>query len=78
MFWDKFKDLSKLAQLSQDENFRKFLANPKVQELMLDEEFKKAVQQKNMMKLVSNAKFSELMRDPEIRTSLEAFGKGLK
>lgn len=71
-------NLENLTKLFQDEHFRKFLANPKVQNLMKDADFKRVVEEKNVFKLMSHQGFTELMKDPEIRTALEGMGKQLK
>jgi len=57
--------------LAKDENFQKFLTNPKVQGLMKNEEFKRAVQEKNMFKLMANQEFTKLLNDPEIQSALQ-------
>lgn len=74
-----FQNFGDLLKLTQDEDFRKFLANPKVQTLMENEGFKRAIQEKNISKLMANPEFSEILSDPEVRTALEGmqmkFGK---
>ena len=74
-FFSNFNDLVKLAQ---DQDFQKFLAHPKVQVLMKDPEFQKAVKEKDVFKLTSHPEFSELMKDPEIRSALEKLGQKYK
>ena len=75
---NSFGDFGEIIKLARDENFRRFLTNPKVQELMKEDEFKQAVQEKNMFKLMSNGRFMEVMKDPEIRSALEALNKGYR
>ena len=70
-----FGNLNDLIKLARDQDFQKFLANPKIQELMKDPEFQKAVTEKNVLKLTSHPEFSELMKDPEIRSALEKLGQ---
>ncbi len=70
-----FGNFNELLKLAKDENFQKFLSNPKVQILMRNEEFKRAVQEKNIFKLLENAEFRELLEDPEIRAALEKVNK---
>ena len=70
-----FGNLNDLIKLAQDQDFRKFLGNPKVQVLMKDPQFQKAVQEKNVFKLTAHPEFSELMKDPEIRSALEKLGQ---
>lgn len=60
-----------LAKLAKDKDFQKFLSNPKVQSLMGDSEFKRAVQEKNVFKLMANHDFGKLLHDPEVRAALE-------
>ena len=57
-------------KLAKDEQFRRFILNPKVQALMRDPEFKRAVQEKDMAKLRSNSGFNEVLNDAEIREAL--------
>lgn len=71
-FGKLFRNFDDLVQLAKDENFRRFLGNPKVQALLRNEEFKRAVQEKDFSKLTTNAEFRELLEDPEIRSALEA------
>ena len=71
-FFSNFNDLVKIAQ---DQDFQKFLSHPKVQVLMKDPQFQKAVQEKNVFKLTAHPEFSELMKDPEIRSALEKLGQ---
>ena len=74
-FFGHFDDFLKVAR---DENFKKFLANPKVQQLMNDAAFKKAVEEKNMFKLMAHQEFTALMRDPEVRETLTVLSRNLK
>jgi len=67
-----------LIQFAKDENFRKFMSDPRVQELMKNKSFKEAVQEKNVFKLMSNEEFTELLKDPEIRLTLEDMKKKFK
>jgi len=55
-----------LARLMKDENFRTFLANPKVREVFLDPEFQRAVKTQDMGQVMTNPKFAVLMQDPDI------------
>ena len=61
---DQFQTVQRLMK---DENFRAFIANPKVQEVFKDPEFQKIIQENNIFKFMSHSKFSSLMQDPEIR-----------
>lgn len=70
-FQNPFGNLNDLIKIAQDEHFRKFLSHPKVQALMKDPEFEKAVKEKNMLKLASNPEFLNVMKDPEITAALE-------
>ena len=70
-----FQNWNELSKLAQDEDFRKFIAHPKVQGLMKNDGFKQAVQEKNVFKLIANPEFNELLRDPEVRVVLEGMGK---
>ncbi len=77
-FPNPFGNLNDLINIAKDENFRKFLSNPKVQALMKDPEFEKAVKEKNMMKLMSNPEFMGVMKDPELRMALEQMQQKFK
>lgn len=70
-FGGLFRNFDDLLKFSRNENFRKFLTDPRVQSLMANQEFKKAVQEKNVFKLMTNPEFTELLKDPEIRAALE-------
>jgi len=70
-----FQNFDDLVTLSKDENFRKFLSNPKVQALMQDESFRQAVQEKNVFKLISNKDFTQLLQESEVRIVLEDIAK---
>lgn len=61
-----FDKLQAMQRLMQDENFKAFISNPKVQTLFRDPEFKQVAQTQDFMKIVSHPKFMELMRDPEL------------
>jgi len=74
-FGNLFNNMGDVLKLVQDKDFRKFLSDPRVQELMKDEGFKQAVQNKDFSDLQSNQSFMELMKDPEIRSCIEKFGK---
>ena len=66
----QMKDMMGLFQVVQrlmgDENFRTFIAHPKVQEVFRDPEFKEIASQKNFTKILSHVKFATLMKDPEV------------
>lgn len=66
-----FGDLDTLLKLARDEEFRKFFKDARVQALLADPGFKKAVQEKNMFQLASHPKFNQLMQDPDFRSTLE-------
>ena len=65
------KDLAQQLQLMQklmkDENFRKFMMHPKVQELFKDPDFMEAMKSKDAGKLMANPKIREFQADPELR-----------
>jgi hypothetical protein len=71
-------DLNKLKELAQNEDFRVFLQNPKVESLMKNEKFKQALQQKNMFNVMANTEFQELIKDPEVRKTLEKLNRNAK
>jgi len=70
-FAESFGNFVDLLNLAKDENFQKFLTNPKVQGLMKNEECKRAVQEKNMFKLMASQEFTKLLNDPEIQSALQ-------
>ena len=55
-----------MQRLMADENFKAFIAHPKVQEVFKDSEFKEIAKSKDFSKILSNPKFASLMRDPEL------------
>ena len=55
-----------VQRLMGDENFRTFIAHPKVQEVFRDPEFKEIASQKNFTKILSHPKFAVLLKDPEV------------
>lgn len=61
-----------MQKLMKDENFRKFMMHPKVQELFKDPEFMEAMKNKDAAKLMGNPKIREFQADPELR---ELMGK---
>ncbi|GEM_PF-605313 len=70
-----------VQKLMGDENFRTFIAHPKVQEVFRDPEFKEIASQKNFTKILSHPKFAVLMKDPEVaslmaRIDLKKFSFG--
>lgn len=73
-----FSNVDKLVELARNSEFRKFLANPKVQELLKDESFREAVQSNNMAQLAAHQDFLGLIQDPEIRALLENLKKSVE
>jgi len=51
----------------QDENFRKFMAHPKVQEVFRDPEVVEAMKANDPKKITTNPKLMQLAQDPELR-----------
>ena len=66
-----FGDLATLLKLAHDEKFQKFFKDPRVQELLGDADFKKAVEAKNLGQLASHPKLNRLMQDDDFRRTLE-------
>ncbi|HTL70863.1 MAG TPA: hypothetical protein VL404_06190 [Candidatus Eisenbacteria bacterium] len=68
--FDKMKGMMDQFQMMQrlmkDENFRAFLAHPKVQELFRDPEFKEVAKSRDFAKISGHPKFAALARDPEV------------
>lgn len=60
---DQFQMVQKMMQ---DENFKAFISNPKVQDLFKDPEFKVIAKTKDFSKIVAHPKFAALMKDPEL------------
>ena len=59
-----------MQRLMQDENFKTFIAHPKVQEVFKDVEFKEVAKEKDFSRILSHPKFVELMKDPELSALL--------
>ena len=55
-----------MQRLMQDENFKVFIAHPKVQALFKDEEFKEVAKTRDFSKILSHPKFAVLMKEPEL------------
>ena len=68
--FDKMKDMmgqfQMMQRLMKDENFRAFMAHPKVQEIFRDPEFQAAIKTKDAQTIMAHPKFAILMRDPEL------------
>ena len=68
--FDGMKDMMGQFQIMQrlmtDDNFKAFIAHPKVQEVFKDSEFKEIAKSRDFSKILSNPKFAALMRDPEL------------
>ncbi len=68
--FDKMKGMAEqfqmMQKMMQDEDFRKFIAHPKIQEVFQDPEFKEVAKTRNFTKILSHPKFAESMRDPEV------------
>ncbi|MFA6600829.1 MAG: hypothetical protein WC352_09295 [Candidatus Omnitrophota bacterium] len=67
-----FKQIQLMHQLMKDENFKKLMGHPRVQELFRDPEFLKALQTKDAANLMSHPGLAKLQEDPELR---EMIGK---
>ena len=63
---DMMGQFQKMQKLMQDENFRAFIAHPKVQALFKDDEFKELAKTKDFSKITSHPKLLNLMHDPEL------------
>ncbi len=55
-----------MQKMMQDEDFKAFVSNPKIQALFGDPEFKEIAKTRDFSKILTNPKFSGLMKDPEI------------
>ncbi|PIU40739.1 MAG: hypothetical protein COT00_00125 [Candidatus Omnitrophica bacterium CG07_land_8_20_14_0_80_50_8] len=55
-----------MQKLMADENFKAFIAHPKVQAVFKDPEFKEIAKSKNFSKILASPKFAALMQDPEL------------
>ena len=69
-FKDMMGQFQMMQRLMQDENFKAFISNPKVQELFKDPEFKEVAQSRDFQKIMTHPRFAELMRDPELASLL--------
>ncbi len=63
---DFLKNMGAVAKLAHDENFKRLMGHPKIQQLLANREFVDAARSKNFMKLLSNPEFAALMSDPEV------------
>ena len=68
--FEKFKGMADqfqmMQKMMQDEDFKAFISNSKIQALFQDPEFKEVAKTRDFTKILSDPKFTELMRDPEI------------
>ncbi len=55
-----------MQKLMQNENFKAFISNPKVQDLFRDEDFKTVAKTRDFSKIATHPKFAALMKDPEL------------
>ena len=62
----KMSQMEWFQRLLQDDDFKTFIQNPKVQQAFLDPEFQTLVQEKKMGQLMTHPKFAPLMSDPEL------------
>ena len=53
-------------ELMRDDNFKIFIAHPRVQELFRDPEFKTVAASRDFSKIAAHPKFMELAKDPEL------------
>lgn len=63
---DMMGQFQMMQKLMKDENFKTFIAHPKVQELFKDPEFKEVAKTRDFGKILASSKFMGLMRDPEL------------
>lgn len=59
-----------MQKLMKDENFRSFIAHPRVQELFRDPEFKEVAKTRDLARILSHPKCAEIMRDPDLASLL--------
>ena len=68
----KMKDMMQQLQLMQglmkDENFKAFMAHPKVQEVFRDPDFQAILKTQDPGKIMSHPKLMTLMQDREVAT----------
>ncbi len=55
-----------MQKLMKDENFKRFISHPKVQELFGDPDFKEIAKSRDFSKIIQHPKFRSLMSDPEV------------
>lgn len=63
---DMMGQMQMVQKLMQDENFKAFIAHPKVQMLFEDPEFKEVAKTRDFSKIMTHPKFATLTRDPEV------------
>lgn len=69
-FKNKIEQLQMMQRLMKDENFRAFMAHPKVQELFRDPEFIEIVKKQDTKKLLSHPRLAALKDYPELKEHL--------
>ena len=63
---DMMGQFQMMQRLMKDENFKTFIAHPKVQEVFKDPEFKEIAKSRDLTKILSHPKFAVVMQDPEL------------
>ncbi|OGW83001.1 MAG: hypothetical protein A3C47_02830 [Omnitrophica bacterium RIFCSPHIGHO2_02_FULL_51_18] len=63
---DVMSQFQMVQRLMHNENFKAFIAHPKVQALFHDPEFKEVAKTKDFSKIMAHPKFANLTRDPEV------------
>ena len=66
MFGGMMNQIKMMQELMRDENFKAFIAHPKVQGLFRDPEFKDVAKSRDFSKIAAHPKFMQLARDPEL------------
>ncbi len=69
-FGNMFKNMGEIGKLAKDENVRKLIMHPKMQELMGDKEFQEIIASKDFTKLLSQPKFTTFIQDSEVKELL--------
>ena len=72
-----FEKLKQLNALPSSGDGRKVLEHPKLQALLVNQEFSKAIKNQNMLKILSNPEFQNLTQDPEFKELMVAFKKNV-
>ena len=70
-FKNMMEQMQLMQRLMKDDNFKAFIAHPKVQDLFKDSAFQTALKSKDTTQVMNHPKMLALKNDPELETLLK-------